>query len=325
MESPNDSQKRIITFKKFLSLYGKKKLAIATHNRADVDAISSAYALSTIFPKSIVCTREEMTQGAQKLVEKLGIKTTPLQELKQKEFDGLVVTDTSAYTLLPDAKEWKISCIIDHHRKDGKDMQAEVEIIDEQSPSAAEIVAGLIEGAALEMNKKAAFGLSVGIIADGARFKSARANTFETLAKLMKIAGAEYTEILSYAEPDKEEEAKVAILKAMRNVETTYASGYVIATTETDSNESDAASLITEAADVCFVAKWKNEEKETRISARARGSVRVPLNTVMAKVGKELGGAGGGHPKAAGAALKVHTKEALKRCVEVFIENAEKQ
>jgi nanoRNase/pAp phosphatase (c-di-AMP/oligoRNAs hydrolase) len=50
--------------------------------------------------------------------------------------------------------------------------------------------------------------------------------------------------------------------------------------------------------------------------------VKVELNKVMAEVGKSLGGAGGGHPKAAGAAAKAHTDETLKKCVDVFIDMA---
>ncbi len=309
-------------FKKLFSKYGKTKIVIATHNRADVDAISSSYSIHKVFPNSILCTREEMTQGAQMLCTKLGISPKPLNELNKKDFVGIIVVDTSAYTLLPDAKDWPILGIIDHHRSDGRDMKGEFEVIDQNSPSAAEIVSNILDEK--DIDQKMAFALSIGIIADGARFKSARAETFETLAKLMKMANAEYSELLSYAEPGPKEEAKIAILKAMQKLNYVYASGYVIVTSEGISNESDAASLITEAADVAFIAKWKDETQESRISARARAEVTVPLNQVMSTVAKRIGGAGGGHPKAAGAALKCHTDEALKTCIEVFMELAGK-
>jgi nanoRNase/pAp phosphatase (c-di-AMP/oligoRNAs hydrolase) len=308
------------SFAEFWKKYRDKKVAIATHNRADVDALSSAYALSKAFPNSIVCTSEEMSEGAKLLAKKLQVSPAELSTLKKEDFEGLIVVDTSAYTLVPQAKGWKIICIVDHHRSEGRDMKADYEIIDEDSPSAAEIVAQI----APAIDRDSAFGLCVGIIADGARFKSARANTFSVLHGMMRIAGAEYPELLSYAEPEPKEEAKIAILSAMKRLEFVYAAGYIIATTEVGSNEADAASLISEAADVCFVAKWKDREKETRISSRARRSVKIPLNQVMAEVGKEMGGAGGGHPKAAGAALKVHTEEALKKCIEIFTRVAER-
>ncbi len=308
-------------FRAFLAKYGDRKLAIATHSRADADGLSSAYALSKILPGSAIFSSEEPGEGAAMLVEKLGIALRPLTPAARKEFGGLVVLDTSAYTLLPEAKGWKLLLIVDHHRADGRDMEAEFELIDEQSPSTAEIIAGVID----DVDRDAAFGLAVGIISDAARFKSARAQTFEALGGLMKRWKLDYPELLEYAEPEPREEAKLAMLKAMQRVQFIYGGGHLIATSEVGSNESDAASLLAEAADVAFVAKWKDEENATRISARARKSVKIPLNRVLAAVARELGGAGGGHPKAAGASLKAHTQEALKRCVETFIQEAEGQ
>ncbi|VVC04840.1 DHHA1 domain protein [Candidatus Bilamarchaeum dharawalense] len=305
---------RAVAEKEIRSLAKYKKIAIATHSRADVDGLSAAYALTKVYPNSVICSSEEPGEGAKMLAARLGIKVEDISNLKKSDFDGLVVVDTSAYTLLPEAKGWKILMIIDHHRAEGRDMQSDIQIVDVESPSTAEIIANILP----EMDRETAFALSVGIIADGARFKSARTQTFETLAKLMTIANANYSELLAIAEPDPKDEAKIAILTAMKRLNFIYIGGYVVATTEVGSNESDAASLIAEAADVVFVAKWKDREKETRISARARASVKIPLNEVMDEVAKELGGAGGGHKKAAGAALKCHTDEALKTCIDIF-------
>jgi nanoRNase/pAp phosphatase (c-di-AMP/oligoRNAs hydrolase) len=309
-------------FQAFLSKHKESRIVVMAHDRADVDSLSSAYSLSRLFPKSVIAAAEEMTEGAKMLAQKLGIATTQLSELDKKDFDGIIAVDTSTYILAPQAKGWKVLCIIDHHRGESRDMKGESEFIDPESPSAAEIIANLLHDE--QISKDAAFALSIGIIADGARFKSARMQTFETLGHLMKKAGAPYQELLEYAEPAPKDDTKIALLTAMKRVEFVYAAGYVIATSEVGSNESDAASLITEAADVAFVAKWKDKEKETRISARAAKSVKVPLNEVMDEVAKSLGGAGGGHNKAAGGSAKARTKETLKKCVDTFIEYAER-
>jgi len=314
------SQDRSKVFQDFLKKYGRSRIVIATHSRADVDGISAAYALSKVIPDSVIATAEEPGDGAKMLSAKLGITPVDLGTLNRKDFEGLVVVDTSAYTLLPQAKGWNTLCIIDHHRSEGRDMKGEFEIIDSESPSTAEILTHLLD----KIDKETAFALAVGVIADGARFKSARAETFAALAKLMEVCGTPYRELLSYAEPEPTEEKKIAILSAMRRVEFIYAAGYIIATSEVGSNESDAASLIVEAADVAFIANWKDKEQESRISARARSAVKVPLNTVMAEASKSLGGVGGGHMKAAGGSMKAHTKEALKKCVETFITIAER-
>lgn len=305
-------------FKKFLNKYQNSRIAVVTHNKADVDAISSALGIHSILPNSVICTEDDMKNGAEMLCHHLKVHPVALSSLNPNDFDGIVVTDTSAYTLCPSAKGWKILAIIDHHRASGKDMAGEFEIIDENSPSAAEIVANLTD----PKDQRICFALCVGIIADGARFKSARKETFQTLGRLMEYAKATYPDLLHYAEPEPKSEAKLSILKSLQNLDYRFESGYFIATSEAKSNESDIATIVTEAADVAFVAKWVDETNETRVGARARKSVQVPMNEVMSIAAKSTGGAGGGHPKASGGAFKCHTKEALDLCIETFIKLA---
>lgn len=307
-------------FREFLSRYKNEKIVIATHSKADPDGIASAFALSKVLRKSVICIHEDLNESARDLVQKLDIPITRLNSVDKKKYAGMVLVDTGSYALIPAAKDWRVLCMIDHHRSEGRDVKSEFSIIDSNSPSTAEIIASLVG----EVLPEVAYALSVAIISDGARFKSARAGTFETLAKLMEVSGKEYPEMLEIAEPELKAEAKIAVLKAMQRVKLVIVGGYVLAISEVGSNESDAAALISEAADVVFVASWKDKDKETRISARARKHVKIPLNEVMGEVGAALGGAGGGHSKAAGAAVKAHTEEALQKCVDVFIEKTEK-
>src|SRR4030095_11233638 len=92
------------SFQRFLDKYGKSRIAIATHNRADVDALSSAFALSKVLPGSVVCTSEEMSEGAKMLAQKLNVTPSDLSNMEKNQFEGLLVVDTSAYTLVPAAK-----------------------------------------------------------------------------------------------------------------------------------------------------------------------------------------------------------------------------
>jgi nanoRNase/pAp phosphatase (c-di-AMP/oligoRNAs hydrolase) len=300
-------------FSNFLASHAKSRLVITSHRKADVDGLASAYALHRILPESIIAT-DDLDENARALVDRLGIRVSPIRELDGKKYDGLLVVDTSAYTLLEPAKQWKILLVIDHHHPQGRDMKSDAFIVDDTSPSTAEIIATLLP----QIDKETAFALACAVISDTARFKSGRVETFETLARLMKICGATYRELLEIAEPEMRPDVKMAILKACQRVSVVYSGGYVIATSEVGSNESDAAQLLSDAADIAFVASWKDRERETRISARARKCVSIELNEVMKDVGISLGGNGGGHPKAAGATVKVHTQEALARCLEAL-------
>ncbi len=305
-------------FLDFFDSHKKDNLVICTHGRADADAIASAYALGHIFTNSTIAVPDEMNESAAVLAERLDIRPSVITDLDPGNFDGLVIVDTCSSTLLADARRWNVLLIIDHHQEEGRDIESENLIVDSNSPSTAEIIAPLLG----DIDEKVAFAISVAIISDGARFKSARADTFRVLSELMLIAGVPYQELLEVAEPEMSEETKLSVLRAFSRVKVVFISGYLIATSEVGSNESSAASLISEAADVAFVASWKDSEQETRISARARKHVAVPLNMVMSKVGSSLGGAGGGHAKAAGASVKARTEEALQRCIEVFTESS---
>jgi nanoRNase/pAp phosphatase (c-di-AMP/oligoRNAs hydrolase) len=300
------------SFEKFLFKHKQDKLVISSHRKVDIDGLACALALSKLFPNSVLAFND-LDEGAKGLSQKLNIESVALDELDIAQYSGLIVVDTASYVLLEQARKWKILLVIDHHHGEGRNMEAELMIVDENSPSSAEIVAGLLG----DISAEVAYALSAAIISDTARFKAGSADTFETLAKLMKIADAKYPDLLSVAEPELRSDVKMAVLKAFQRVNFIYASGYVIATSEVGSNESDAAQLISDVADVAFVASWKDKEKETRISARARKSFPVALNEVMKEVGESFSGGGGGHPKAAGASAKAHTQEVLKECVEL--------
>jgi nanoRNase/pAp phosphatase (c-di-AMP/oligoRNAs hydrolase) len=218
---------------------------------------------------------------------------------------------------------WTPLCIIDHHRRAGKDINAEFEIIDEDSPSASEIVASLILSLPYKTNSpltnSAAFALAVGIIADTAQFNSGRLQTFELLAKLMKMTGATYRELLFYADPPKSLDKKIAIAKALKKMDYVEYKGYLIVTCKSGSSEGDTATVLASKLDAAFVAKKDTKNRGyTRVSARANKNADLKLNEVMMKVGERLNGKGGGHFKAAGARVQAKQDEALTTCVEVL-------
>lgn len=311
-------------FDRFVSEYKGKKLVIATHRKADIDGLVSAYTISRLFPGSVIAVPDKLDDSAEKLAGKMGIEVKVISGLDRNKFDGMVVVDTSAFTMIEDARKWKVVLIIDHHESEGTDMTADYVIIEPDVPSTAEMVLELVGYD--KIDEELAFALSSAIVSDTARFKSSGADTFLRMGKLMKIcSGVPYTEILEYGESDLGSTAKVAVLEALKKVEFVWHADYVIATTEAVSNESDTASLLAEIADAAFVASWKNREKETRISSRAGKRLPVGLNEVMKEVGEAFGRRGGGHKKAAGASADEHPEAVLKKCVDVLITKLEEK
>lgn len=305
-------------FLEFLKNNKNKQFAVSTHARADIDSLASAYALSSVIKDSVLVVPDEINDSAKKLAEKLHIGYQLIKNVKKEKFSGLIVVDTGAYVLLKDAKEWDIILIVDHHRKEGRDMKAKHEIFVEESPSCCEIIANIIDEK--DISKESAFALACGIVSDTARFKAGRKETFETLVRLMDIANASYPEILDMAESELAQDTKIAVIKALQRIEYITAGEYIIATSEISANESDVSSAISEIADVAFVASWKPKENVCNVSARARKHVKVALHEVMKNVAMQYNGNGGGHPKAAGAAIpNKSTKEVLKMCIEMFM------
>ena len=317
-------------FAGFLRKYRTKKLAIVTHREADLDAISSCFALSSIFKKSDILLIDNPDDEGHLLIEKLGIKTRLLSEVSEadkKDYAGIVLVDTSTSVLVPgimpglgshEGSEGSgIICIIDHHRKIGKDLSAPFEIIDENSPSTAEIIANMLS----KIGQKEAFALSVGIIADTAQFNSGRIETFETLGRIMRISGASYAELLFYAGPPKSLDKKIAIAKAVQKMEFVEHKGFLICTCLSGGSESDVASMLASELDIAFAAKKDSKDPAyTRISGRVNRNSDIHLNEIMMKVGALLNGKGGGHHKAAGARVMAKREDALKTCVAVAIE-----
>lgn len=301
-------------FQAFVQKYRAKKLAIGMHRNADLDALSSAYALSTVFTDATIVTPDEMNVPAKNFAKDFGIVVKEFKQLNKAQFDGLIVVDSGSYVMIEEARKWNVICLIDHHQRapENEMITAPVEVWDGTSPSTAQLVASNLH----EISANAAFALAIGIVSDTARFKSGNVQSFEQLAKLLKICGKTYAEALNYAEPEREADEKVGILSALAKANVVTYRNFVIATTIVPKNESDSSSALTEYADVAFSASWRNDAKETRVSARARKNVPFALNLLMRKVGEQFSATGGGHAKAAGANAKERPEKVLEACVE---------
>lgn len=284
------------------------------HRNADLDALSSAYALGTILPNSILATPDDMNRPSREFAKSLGVTVRELGKLKKEQFDGLIVVDAASYAMMSEARGWKVLCIIDHHQKSSSEerITADVEIWDPDSPSTAQLISSLLP----EINATAAFALAIGIVSDTARFKGGNMQSFSELSKLLKICGKTYSEVLEIAEPELAPDEKMFVLSAFHKSNVVTYKDFVIATTIVNGSEGDASSALSEFADIAFAASWRGSEKETRVSARARKNVPIALNEIMRTVGERFFASGGGHAKAAGANAKEKPEIVLEACVD---------
>ncbi|MBD3398639.1 hypothetical protein GF412_05365 [Candidatus Micrarchaeota archaeon] len=312
MKHPEEKRKKFLSF---LEKYKDAKLVVTSHSNFDLDALCSCIAVKSVLPNGVVACPDKMDAPAKAFAEKLGLRVEKLGKLDKGEFEGLVSVDCATSVLLEEAKGWDIRLIVDHHHKSENALSAEFMIVDEDAPSTAEIFGELLP----EVSEEVAFALGVAIISDTARFKSARAHTFEMLAKMIRISGKEYSEMLEDAEPELDMENKLTVLEAFKNMRIQMHGGYAVVTSVVPAHESLVSSSLSEFADIAFVAKWKDEVKESRVSSRARKHVPFMMNEIMKEAAEELGGGGGGHAKAAGCSSKARPGETLDKCIEVLI------
>lgn len=299
-------------FSSFYSKYKNSKIVVATHKNADVDAVASAYVLKKYLPNSTIAIPEKIAYDAENFAKKFSIKFEWFEKLNSKNFDGLVAVDTFSRSLLP-AENWNVLMIIDHHKGE-PDFDAKYKIIDENAGATSQIVAELLPN----IDRESAFVLAAGIVSDTARFKRGDLRIFETFTELLNKSGKTYEEVYDLGEPEKLNDTKKAVLTALQRVEFLEIAGYIVALSYVGAKESIASGLLSDIADIAFVASYKEDEKIVRISARAGKNIKVKLNELMKDVGVALGGDGGGHEKAAGAQGKGTEQEALKKCVEVL-------
>ena len=306
-------------FKAFFDEYKNSPLLFCTHKRADIDAIVSAYVLSTLFPKGKICVPDECNYSATRLAEKFGIKWFIPDNLNIDEFEGIVAVDTSSYTLLPLAKEKEVIAVVDHHEVSENTFRGKFNIVDEKAFSSAEVVYRVFPSHLLSDRLK--YLLGVAIISDTYRFRSASREVFEHMSDLMQ--GFKYEKMLEDAFPNRPLDEKKAILSGLKKLDYVVINSRVVAFSIVSMKEGDLASILSEVADVSFCAK--EVDNGTRISARSSHTCSVPLNKVMNEVGKRGNGGGGGHKHAAGAFVKLNAKKAVELCISVikdFLNNA---
>lgn len=286
------------------------------HNNSDLDALCSAFAISSLLPNSIIATPDDLKKDARNFASNFGIKIYNFQELKKENYDGLIVVDCSTYNLVKGAEKWKTLLVIDHHQppNEAEKIKSEFYLTDPLCPATSQLVAKNLS----LIDERVAFALAVGIIADTARFKGGNAETFEILGKLLNISKKQYYEALNFAEPELDIEEKIYILSSLKNSNYLVYSNYVIAFAIVNGNESDISSSLSEFADIAFAVSWINEENVSKVSARARKHVQIKLNEVMNELGTKLNGNGGGHAKAAGASVKERPEKVISECIEIL-------
>lgn len=306
---------KIRDFAEKLKIVKGKKVLVLTHHNADIDAAASAIALAEglkqIGADTAIGVAESVSRAAQRLAEGFKIIIDP----DCKQFDFVILVDTSVPEQLASVKNLRAEFVIDHH-PEGKLAEKAVLYIDGNAKSSAQLVYAVMKELGIEIDEPLAKIISAGIVADTAHFRNADSEVFSAMAELSKKA--KFSDVLALITSEEiDPSGRVAALKAASRMDIYKFDEILVVLSNVVSHEAAACrGLLKLGADVAIVVAEK--ESEMRISSRANGKIsekNLDLSELFKEVGKFLEGSGGGHPLAGSANGKRKNRDELRKLI----------
>lgn len=291
------------------------KVLVLTHHNADIDAAASAIALAEglkcIGAETSIGVAESVSRAAQKFAEGFSILIDP----DCRQFDFVILVDTSVPEQLASVRNLRADFVIDHHPH-GKLAEKAVSYIDENAKSSAQLVYAVLKEMNVEIGEKPAKIISAGIVADTAHFRHADSKVFSIMAELtQKTKFSDVLGLITTEETDPS--GRVAALKAASRMDIYKFDEILVALSNVVSHEAAACrGLLKLGADIAIVVAEK--EREMRISSRAKEKIAekgLDLSELFKEVGKFLEGSGGGHPLAGSANGKRKNRDELRKLI----------
>ena len=311
----NDSSKKLF----------EKKLLLLIHHHADVDAVSSAIALQTVFKEAVICAPDGVSSHGQKVAD---VNEIEILTESPKEWSGTVIAlDSPNPEHCSPVPKSKHIIVIDHHTKiEGWPDGTEI-IHQPNKTSTAEIIIQIIAELGLDINKKCANVLLAAIYTDTGQFRHANNETFSS-AGILCNNGAEPQEVINLLDSERPLIQKVTFLKAAQNMKWIQHGKWIIATSIVGSFESGSARhMIVLGADVAIVGSSK-KNGEMRLSTRASNQIvskGFNLTKILERICEINEGSAGGHPGAAGyngtgdteAIIEIAKQESINKIREI--------
>jgi nanoRNase/pAp phosphatase (c-di-AMP/oligoRNAs hydrolase) len=282
------------------------------HHNADPDAVCSAFGVQRLIMSIDPSSSADifLPGGAsaitRKIMETLGIQV--LEDISISDYDTVVVLDTATPNQL---EGWwrKVmvsmvkKIIIDHHTPHPSMMAvADYSIIDESATSTCELVYRVYSNWGVEPTPNVARALLIGIAYDSRHLSIATPTTLSTASALLKIDGS-LEEVLLMLRTERGRPESIARLKAAQRMQLHDLKSWTLATSQLSSFQASAArALIGLGADIAVVCGSDKENLRASLRATDRffHGTSIHLGVVAQALGAEFGGAGSGHPTAAG-------------------------
>ncbi|MFH0896758.1 MAG: DHH family phosphoesterase [Candidatus Bathyarchaeota archaeon] len=308
-----------------------KTIFLFCHHNADPDALCSAYALSKLLERTV--PNAEVTIAAPQGLSKLSkqvltrISTKIAVSPSIEGADAIILLDTSTLQQLDDWRS-RIECckkpliVVDHHITHPEtETVSTLQIVDEHSSSACEVVFELFKEASIKPRAKEALAIFIGMTYDTKHFSIANSNTFKTAAELIGL-GARAEEAFSLLEMPMDSSERIARLKAAGRLQLVRLGEWLLALSSVNSYQASAArGLISLGAHVAVVSG----KREGKLRINMRSSREFYLKTkihlgrdIAETLGIYVKGMGGGHSTSAGVNGEGDVETTLSKCLELF-------
>ena len=319
--------------KALISRPGVNRAVILCHHNADPDAVCSAYALSRLLEVlrpglSLTCyAAQGVSKVSKRVLDYLGFQFS--DDIDLGEADVMFMVDTNNVEQLEELKDVIAErarevplVVIDHHaRHPDTERLASLYIVNEKASSTCEIMLGLYEQLGIEVDKKVAEALFLGIAYDTRHLVFADADAFLAVAKLVR-AGARPRKLFPLLSMEMDFSERVARLKACTRARIYRFGDWLVAFSHVSAFQASAArALLGLGAHLAVVAGEK--DGRLRVSMRATedfaSKTGIHLGRDLARpLGEMMKGMGGGHALSAGANGEGEPADALKACLKLL-------
>jgi phosphoesterase RecJ-like protein len=294
----------------FVDYIGDSVVVIGHHN-ADPDAVGAAQGISELVerlkPGTLVeiVMHEDISSLSMKIIDELGLD---VREKTSKVFDTVIVVDSGGLNQLSD---WEkaikadniVTILIDHHTKDDNiSGQVDLLIHDEAASATCEMVYRLYEKYSLTPSLVTSKAMLAGILFDTKYLSLGNSETFKTVSRLLENIG-DISEVRLMLQVETDVSERIARLKMAQRSELHRIGDWLIVFSEVGSYQaSGARALISLGADIAVVIG--SDKDELRASIRSTQALfdetGLHLGELLMQISAEFGGAGSGHPTAAG-------------------------
>ncbi|GBF36288.1 DHH family phosphoesterase [Methanofervidicoccus abyssi] len=297
---------------------------ILMHNNPDPDSIASAMALKRILERWKV--KADIGYGGRiefdenkAMVNLLGIKLIPVEDVDINKYDGIAVVDTSSSKLLPINPDREIDILIDHH--ENGDLTAKYMDIRPEIGATATILLEYLNELNITPKQDLATALYYAICTDTNYFRRKTSKKdFEAAGYLQDLMDPKTLEMIE--NPEMDTETMEILARSILNrkiVRSSIALSYV-GIIKNRGALAKAADFLLKMEGITTTYVFGISGNKIYISARTK-DLRIDVGEIMRRA---FGG--GGHQKAAAASIdlgifeSVSDKDSLRKLVEEAIQ-----